>query len=95
MGNSSSTKFKLNESCIFTTLGEKSVVLNIDSGKYYELNASGTLIFELIKQNKSMKEINEFILEDFKIANPEHISDIESFIQECIDLDFIMRPDVE
>ena len=47
-------------------LGE-AVILNLQSGVYYGLNETGSLIWNLIQQSKSLKEIRDVIINEYEI----------------------------
>ena len=44
-------KFIINSSCISTSIEEKSVILNIENGIYYELNHTASFIWNCLKQD--------------------------------------------
>lgn len=41
----------------YRIVGEESVILNLESGDYYGLNAAGTAIWEMIMAGKTLGEI--------------------------------------
>ena len=47
-------------------MGE-TVILELESGVYYGLNETGTLIWNLINKSKTLEEIREIILSEYDI----------------------------
>lgn len=48
-------------------LMEETVILELESGVYYGLNETGTLIWNLINQSKTLEEIHKIILSEYDI----------------------------
>ena len=49
-------KFKLNESCILSDFEDGLLVLNIETGKYLELNSIAAEIIQYLKENLAIDE---------------------------------------
>lgn len=49
-------------------LGE-AVILELKSGVYYGLNETGSLIWNLIQQSKTLEEIRDVILEEYEVES--------------------------
>ena len=54
--------FKTNELCAYTSIGNKSIILNIENGQYYELNSTSTLIWKLINEGNTIADLISTIL---------------------------------
>ena len=54
-------KFKLNESCILSDFEDGLLVLNVETGKYLELNSIAAQIIQYLKENLSIDEIGTLL----------------------------------
>ena len=84
-------KFKVNETCAHTSIGNKSIILNVENGQYYELNSSSSLIWKLINDGKSVAEIISTITEEFDIKDIDIHESVIKFINSCTELNFIQE----
>jgi len=84
-------KFKANELCAHTSIGDKSIILNVENGQYYELNSSSSLIWKLINEGKSVAEIISTITEEFDIEDLDINESVTKFINSCTRLNFIQE----
>ena len=84
-------KFKANELCAHTSIGDKSIILNVENGQYYELNSSSSLIWKLINEGKSVAEIISTITEEFDIKDIDIHESVIKFINSCTELNFIQE----
>ena len=73
-------KIKITENCIAETLNDELIILNINSGKYHELNSIGKTIWQIVKNNHpSLEELIKELKKEFK--SPDIESDCKNFIQ--------------
>lgn len=73
-----------NPSCITTNIEDKLVILEFESGVYFELNIVGKIIWELIEQNKTSDEIISNLRKKFN--NDSNIKNsVEKFLSDCED----------
>ncbi len=84
-------KFKINSSCISTSIEEKSVILNIENGKYYELNHTASVIWNCIKKDSSLKEIELELINNFDVDKNSVKESTEIFLNKCLEYDFIKK----
>ena len=73
-------KFKLNESCIFSDFEEGLLVLNVDTGKYLELNQIAAEIIKYLKENLSSNEIVKKLHESYEQSESEISKQVHTFI---------------
>ena len=61
-------KYEIKESIFDVDLDDKKILLDTESGKYFELNSTSRAIFDLIKNEpKTVKEVIKLISENFSI----------------------------
>jgi len=59
----------------------KSVLLNLDNGRYYTLNKTGTFIWSLLDKKKDLNYIIERITKQFDIEKDRASLDVQTFIE--------------
>jgi hypothetical protein len=72
--------FKLSEQQISTQLNTDTVILNIDTGKYYSLEGVGSSIWQAINEGKNLQEIEQTIMNTFEVSEAQSQKDIYAFI---------------
>lgn len=72
---------KINEELAFRTVDGRLLVVNLQSGFYYSLNETATLIFGLIRQHKDIPEILQALSETYDVPVDTARRDLD----ECID----------
>ncbi|MDJ0649132.1 MAG: PqqD family protein [Xenococcaceae cyanobacterium MO_188.B19] len=65
-------------------LGE-AVILELKSGVYYGLNETGSLIWNLIQQSKTLEEIRDAILEEYEVESDLCVSYMLQLVQDLAD----------
>ena len=73
-------KFKLNESCIFSDFEDGLLVLNVETGKYLELNCIAAEIIQFLKENLAIDEIIQKLHESYEQSEKEISKQVNSFI---------------
>tara|TARA_B100001027_G_C16140587_1_gene273456 strand:- start:364 stop:642 length:279 start_codon:yes stop_codon:yes gene_type:complete len=84
-------KFKINPSCISTSIEDKSVILNVDNGKYYELNHTAALIWDCLKREYIVTNIELELTKNYEVNKDSVINSLDDFLNLCISFDFIKR----
>ena len=74
----------INKSCIFTKIDDIEIILNIETGKYLEINKTGISIIEIIKKEPTTcQNIVRQVAEIYQ-ERPNDIKDqVESFLDKC------------
>ena len=73
-------KFKLNESCILSDFEDGLLVLNIETGKYLELNSIAAEIIQYLKENLAIDEIVQKLHANYEQSEREISKQVHSFI---------------
>ena len=83
-------KIKISENCVSETLEDATIILNIDTGTYHELNTTGTLIWnEILNNNLLFSTIVAKLKRKFVKGEIE--SDVREFLQELLKKKIISR----
>ena len=78
--------FKINEKIILENVGDECVLLDLESGKFFTLNATGQKIIELIKSNINLGEMIKILSDN----NEQEVKrDLTSFLDDLNGRGFI------
>ena len=81
--------FKLIIKTAVSKTDENAILLNLNSGSYYELNDVAHLIVQNLNDFIGFNEIKKIIIENFDIDEKDCEKDILSFLQDLIERDFL------
>jgi len=63
-------------------LGDDTIILDVRAGLYFSVDNVGALVWQLIQEPKSVKEIREAILETFEVAPEVCERDLVALLRE-------------
>lgn len=89
MNDLKNKSFKLIIKTAVSKTDENAILLNLNSGSYYELNDVAHLIVQNLNDFKGFNKIKEIIIENFDIEEDRCEKDILSFLQDLIERDFL------
>jgi len=70
-------------SLVFTRLDDtESVLLHLDTKRYYTLNETGTRIWELLQQGRSAQAIIQGLLDNYAVTDEEAMPLLLAFVDE-------------
>lgn len=70
---------------VFADLGNDAVILHLQSGTYYGLNAVGARVWELIQRPKTVEEIQRSILEEYDLGSKDCEQELIRFLKQLSD----------
>lgn len=77
-------KLKLSTNCVLQDLDNQKIILNIDTGKYYECNEVGKVILDFLKEKHvSYREIVRYAEDHYKRDDVEE--ELNSFISDLVE----------
>lgn len=77
--------YKLTSEYVWKEIGQQVVVLHFDSGAYWTLNDTGSLIWKSIVAGKAVDEITDRVATEYDISRDAAQADVQSFLQNCLD----------
>lgn len=70
---------------LYSKVGDEIVLLTLESGKYFKIDAIGSRIWELIKQPLTFDQLCHNLLEEFDASPGQIQTDVELFLNRCLD----------
>ena len=83
--------FRIPDEVIFRELDGEAVVLNLDTGIYFGLDAVGTRIWRLLEERKPLKAVLETLIDEYE-APPDRLQrDLLAFVERLDDKGLVSR----
>ena len=73
-------RFVQNEGHIVSDMDGEKVMLSVHNGKYYNLGEIGGVIWELLSEPKSVKELVEYLTTEYDVSQEECEVQVQSFL---------------
>ena len=54
---------------VSTDLGGEAVILGLESGRYYSLNDTGSMVWSMIQEPRSVLALRDAILDDYEVGS--------------------------
>lgn len=74
------------ESIMFSDLDGQTIMLNIETGEYYDIDPVGSDIWNRIEQPKSVADICQDLLQVYSVSLEKCQEDMLPFLSELVDL---------
>lgn len=74
------TTYKIAEDVLSKTVNDEEVIVNLNTGTYFGLNPTGTVIWNHLKKGSDSAVILDDLLEQFDTSEDELQQDLEQFV---------------
>ncbi len=74
------TNYKIAEDVLSKTVNDEEVIVNLNTGTYFGLNPTGTVIWNHLKLGSDPSVILNDLLEQFEASEDELQQDLEQFV---------------
>lgn len=81
--------FKISDDIVISKMDDSAVLLDLQSGAYFELNEVGLCIVKNLKNLSSFVEIKSIIMKEFDVNDQECENDIKLFLQQLLQRDLL------
>lgn len=78
---------------IVSDMGEEKVVLSIENGKYYNLGAMGSRIWDLIEEPVTIQHVVESLLKEYEVSREVCEEQVLSFLSHLVEERLIQMKD--
>jgi hypothetical protein len=83
--------FRIPDEVIFRELDGEAVVLNLDTGIYFGLDAVGTRIWQLLEERKPLRAVLDTLIDEYE-APPDRLQrDLLAFVERLDDKGLLSR----
>ena len=76
--------FKLVDDIAVSEINNESVILNLKTGIYFQVNELGSYIISQLNQYSTFESLNNKINEEFDVAPNKSEKDLLAFIKDCL-----------
>lgn len=78
-------KYTINKDKItYRIVDNEAVILNLDTGEYYSLDATGTFIWKLLEKKAGIDELSDKVANEYGISEKEAMRDLKSLIKDLV-----------
>lgn len=70
---------------VSTELGGEAIILSLDSGRYYSLNDTGSMVWEMIQEPKPMSALRDAILDEYDVETDVCEMDLLALLRQLAD----------
>lgn len=88
-----SARFESADEVLFRELGDESVLLHLESGKYFGLDEVGTLLWKRLTEGSSVLEVGQEILSAYEVEQDRLWPDLEALIEDLCGQGLLRRYD--
>tara|TARA_X000001036_G_scaffold335951_1_gene314864 strand:- start:1653 stop:1934 length:282 start_codon:yes stop_codon:yes gene_type:complete len=81
--------FKISDNIVISKMDDSAVLLNLQSGAYFELNEVGLCIAENLKNLTTLIKIKSIIIKNFDVKDQECEDDILLFLKQLLERDIL------
>ena len=74
--------FKIIDDIVISEINDESIILNLKTGVYFQVNELGSYIVSMLNQYSTFEILNNKIIEDFDVAPNKSEKDLLSFIKD-------------
>lgn len=75
-----STQFRLNDAVLSQKLGTQTVLMHIQSGEYFELNKTGSMVLESLLAGESIEAAALQLSQHFAVTPDQARQDVEALL---------------
>lgn len=73
-----------NEKILANAIGSETVMMDIEKGKYFGMNKTGSYIWKLLENPLSLSDLCDRLMKDFSISFEECEKDVVPFIEDMV-----------
>ena len=82
--------YKLSKDYLWKEVGGRVVVLHFESGRYYSLNDSGSIIWKSLLDNQAPQEMIKGLCSEFEVDEATAKKDIDKMTQQFLEKKFLV-----
>ncbi len=77
-----STRVKIPDNVLFRDLQGELVVLEVNRGFYFGLDAIGTRIWHLLREQRSLQQVVAILVEEYEVVEEPAAEDLLAFVRQ-------------
>lgn len=81
----SSSKFTIPPQVISRTVGEETVILELESGTYFELDPVGARVWELMGEGRTFGQLCDIVMQEYEVSRERLEEDVTALVQQLAD----------
>lgn len=79
----SDSRYKVPDSVLTQEVGDEAVLLELEQGTYFSLNAVGAQIWSSLQQGLSRSQLVDALLEEYDVSREQAAEDVQRLLEEA------------
>ena len=92
MDVASSEQFAVHPSVIYRELSGETVLLNLESGVYYGLDAVGTRVWQLLQEGRTITSVCDVMAGEYDVSPDVLREDVSRLVSELCERGIVLSP---
>ena len=88
-------RYRCHDDLRMTELEDEGVVLHLGSRRYFTVSETGVAILEALKEQSSMAELVEHLLQHYDVSHKQASESVRKFIERCTEAKLVVAADAE
>ena len=85
-------RLRVSDDVVFREMEGEAVLLNLDSGMYFGLDAIGTRIWQLLGEHQTLQAVFDQMLREFEVDSPTLRSDLLALVDRLMEHGLVQAP---
>jgi hypothetical protein len=85
-------RLRVSDDVVFREMEGEAVLLNLDSGMYFGLDAIGTRIWQLLGEHQTLQAVFDQMLQEFEVDGPTLRSDLLALVDRLMEHGLVQAP---
>lgn len=86
--------YKRNEQLIAATMNEETVMMDVISGKYYNLGVTGGAIWNILEKPAKLEDIVEALLQEFAVDKETCMKQVAKFLEDAVEKGIFLKDEL-
>ncbi len=83
--------YRISDNAVCQTIGDESVILNLDNGQYYGLDEIGTRMLELLQEHGDIDTVVSVLAEEYDAERQRIRADLQELLGELQEQGIVQR----
>tara|TARA_B100001559_G_C15897279_1_gene348070 strand:+ start:66 stop:341 length:276 start_codon:yes stop_codon:yes gene_type:complete len=84
------TKFKISPDVVISEINNESVIMNLNTGIYFQVNELGSFIISELKNYQNIAMLQEKIILSFDVSSEACKDDLENFLEILLEKNLLL-----
>lgn len=78
-------RYVQNKKVVYSKIDDEIVMMDVESGFYFGLNTVGSMIWDVLKEEKTISEVVAFLLSEYDVGYDQCLQETELLIKKMLE----------